>query len=134
MGDQRLTPEQVAVRNPAFAALRAAGLLPGVGSYREWLASLGRVVPIGPGHAGPDEASPAVVAFRSRVEAYAASSPSAEAGLMAAVAAGCDAAGVAVPGGGEDALQFLAGLVMSPWGRVEVPGAGSVQVCGCSGP
>ncbi len=117
------------VRNPAYAALRGAGLIPGDVAHREWVEPMGRD-PSG----GSGDASPAVVALRARVEAHAASSPAAEAGLLAAVRAGCEAAGVAVTCDGEGALQFLAGLVMSPWGRVEVPDAGAVQVLRLGGP
>jgi hypothetical protein len=110
------------VRNPAYDALREVGLVPRDRPHREWVemmshAEAGRSVPFGDGE------TPLVAAFRERVAAYGASAPHAERDLLQRVRAGCVAAGVAVPGGDETSVQFLARLLMRPWQRIEAPGA-----------
>jgi hypothetical protein len=122
------------IRNPAFDTLRRAGLIPAGRAHRDWSDSVARAIGAGLAKAGHGDDRHPAAAFRSAVEAYASSSPAAEAGLLAEVRAGCEALGVPVPDDEEGAVQFLAGLVMAPWATVAMPDAAAVRVIRLQGP
>jgi hypothetical protein len=122
------------VRNPAYDALREVCLVPRDRTHREWAEMMCRAEDVPCPSDGGE--GPPVRAFRERVAAYGASAPHAERDLLERVRVGCIAASVAVPGGDETSIQFLARLLMSPWQRVELPEAAiqTIKLGGPSGP
>jgi hypothetical protein len=113
------------VRNPAWHALQANGVIPPRLGYRQWLE---RVSPYtGTGRDAPDADDPSTEAGQFRARLADCVDREGIDNLMQDVRDSCQAAGVPVPVDPAEAYAFLASLLEDPWLRTEVEGQASLQ-------
>ena len=118
------------VRNPAFAVLQKAGIIPGAMAYHKWRARLDVDTPDG-GRilADPDLPGSATHQVRAAIEAHIGDDPQREEKLIGDMAAACASFLLDVT----DRDQLLA-LLDSPWQPVTADELAKIQVIQLQGP